>query len=63
MLSPHRIPPNNTNKRRQKISNTNLGDNSHRERYVERPRLTSFDLKITQKTLGESSHEIKAVKS
>ena len=37
ILSPYRIPPNNTNKRRQKISNTNLDDNSHRERDVKRP--------------------------
>ena len=34
MLSPYGIPPSNTNKRRQKISNTNLDNDSHRERDV-----------------------------
>ena len=36
MPSRYRIPPNITNKRRQKISNTNLNYNSHRERDVRR---------------------------
>ena len=41
MLSPYRIPPNITNKRRQKISNTNLDDNSDCEHDLKRPQLTS----------------------
>ena len=36
MLSPYRIP-SNSHKRRQKISNTNLDDDSHRERDLKRP--------------------------
>ena len=39
-----RISPNNTNKRRQKISNTNLDENLHRERDVKRHEMTSKDL-------------------
>ena len=41
MLSPYKLPLNNTNKRRQKTSNTNLVDDSHRERVVKRPQMTS----------------------
>ena len=41
MPSRYRIPPNITNKRRQKISNTNLDYDSHRERDVKRPQMTS----------------------
>ena len=44
MLSPYRIPSNSL-KRRQKISNINLDDDSHRERDLKRPPLTSNDLK------------------
>ena len=50
MLSPYRILPNNTDKRRQKISNTNSDDNSHRKRDGKRPQLTSNDLKSLQLT-------------
>ena len=61
MLSPYRIPPNNTNKSRQKISNTNLDDNSHRERHVKRPQLTSNDLKRPQLTSNDP--EVETVRS
>ena len=39
------IPPNNTNKWRQKISDSNLDDDSHRERDVKRPQINSKGLK------------------
>ena len=43
-LSPYRIPPNITNKRRQNCSNSNLDDNSNREHDVQRHEMTSNDL-------------------
>ena len=45
MLSPYRIAPNKTNKRKQKSSNTNLDDNSNREPDHKRPQMTSNDVK------------------
>ena len=57
MLSPHKYPPNNTNKGIQKISNTNLDDKSHRERDVKRPRVTSIDLNSTQPNPEKCSPE------
>ena len=47
MLSPHRIHPNNTNKRIKRTSNTNFDNNSHREHDLERPQITSNHLKTT----------------
>ena len=44
-FSPYRIPPNNTYRTRQKISNTNLDEDSQRNRNVKRPQMTSIDLK------------------
>ena len=44
MLSPDRFPPNNTNKRRRKCSNTNLNDKLNREHDLERLQMTSNDL-------------------
>ena len=38
MLSPHRINPNNTNKRTKKTSNTTFDHNSHPDSDVKRPR-------------------------
>ena len=58
MLSPDRIPPNNTNKRRQKISNTNLDDDSHRERDVKRPQLTSNE--SSPETVKPKKNKLKA---
>ena len=58
MLSHYRIQPNNTNKRTKKTSNTNFDNNSHCEPDVERPRLTSNDLKTFSR---KSSHEVKPV--
>ena len=48
MLSPYRIQPNKSNKRKEKASKTNFDNNSHREHDVKRHRLTSPDLKTTQ---------------
>ena len=47
MLSPYRINPNNTNKRRKKVSNTNFDNNSQPNPDVKRPQMTSNDLKTT----------------
>ena len=44
MLSTYTIPPN-THKRRQKISITNLNDDSYREHDLKRPQMASKDLK------------------
>ena len=49
MLSPYSIHPSNTNKRTKKTSNTNFDNNSHRERDLERPQMTSNYLKTTSK--------------
>ena len=48
MPSPYRINPNNTNRRTKKPSNNNSDNNSHRERDVKRPQITSNDLKTTR---------------
>ena len=47
MLSPYRINPNNTGKRTKQASNTNFDNNSHTNKDVKRPQLTSNDLKTT----------------
>ena len=57
MLSPYKTPPNKTNKRRQNISNTNLDDNSHRERDAKRHQLISIDLKGPQLSSKEVTNE------
>ena len=44
-LSPYRISPNNTHKRRQKISNTTLDDFSNLEFDLKKPQMTSKSLK------------------
>ena len=49
MLSPYRIQSNNTDKRTKKAKNTNFDSNSHQEPDVERPQMTSNDLKTTSK--------------
>ena len=41
MLSPYRIQPNNTNKRRKKTLHANPDNNSHHEPDVKRPQMTS----------------------
>ena len=48
MLSPKKIHPNNTIKRTKKTSSTKFDNNSHREPDVQRPQMTSNDLKTTQ---------------
>ena len=47
MLSPYRIQPNNTKKRTKKAKNNNFDNNSHRDRGLKRPQMTSNDLKTT----------------
>ena len=60
MLSPYRIQPNNTNKRSKKASNTNSDNNSHREPNVERPQITSNDLKTTSnETVKNKKNKLK----
>ena len=41
MLSPYRIQPNNTDKRRKKVKNTNFDNNSHLDYDLERSQMTS----------------------
>ena len=48
MVSPCRIRPKNTNKRRKKTSSTNSNENSHREPDIERPQMTPNDFKTSQ---------------
>ena len=45
MLSPYRIQPNNTNKRRKKTKNTDFDNNSDNEADVKRLQMTTNDLK------------------
>ena len=60
MLSPYRINPNNTNKRRKKASNTNFNNNSHHELDVKRPQMISKDLKMTSnKTVKNKKIKVK----
>ena len=47
MFSPHRINPNITNKRTKNVSNGNFDNISHHESNVNRPQITSNDLKMT----------------
>ena len=44
-LSPYKNPPNNTHKRKQKISNTTLDDKSNQEHELEKRQMTTEDLK------------------
>ena len=48
MLSLYRIQPNITNKRSKKASNTSFGSNSNHNPDLNRPQMTSKDLKTTQ---------------
>ena len=45
MLSPYRIHPNNSKKRTKKAKNVNLDNNSHHDHELERPQMTSNDVK------------------
>ena len=54
MLSPYKINPNITNKRRKKASNGNFDNNSHHEFNAKRSQMTSNDLKRPQ-SISESS--------
>ena len=48
IVSPYRIHPNNTKKRTKKAKYTNFDNNSHRDHDLERPQMTSNDLKSPQ---------------
>ena len=62
MLSLYRIPLNNTNKRRQKISKKNLDHNSKHEHDHKIPQMTSDDLKRPHLTSKDSPSIIETVK-
>ena len=57
MLSPYRIHPNNTTKRTKKAKNTNFDNNSHHYHNLERPQMTSNDLKRPQS--GSNGKKVK----
>ena len=41
MFSPYKVPPNNTKKQAEKLSNTSFDNNPHRDTDVKRPQMTS----------------------
>ena len=47
MLSPYRINPYSTKKRTKKAKNNNSDNNSHADSGLERPQMTSNDLRKT----------------
>ena len=59
ILSPYRINPKNTKKWTKKTSNTNFDTISHPDSDVERPRLTSNDLKTKMKSKKKNQHVLK----
>ena len=60
MLSSYRIPPNNTNERTKKNSNTNFDNNSHCDPDLKRPQMTSKDLKTTSiETVQKKKNKLK----
>ena len=59
MLSPYRVHPNNTNKRTKKVKYTNFDNNSHREHDLEKPQMTSIDLRRPQSSGNENSKKVK----
>ena len=58
MVSPHRIQPNNTNKRTKRTSNTVFKNDSRREPDLKRPQRTQNDLKT--KTKKKNKNILKA---
>ena len=48
MLSPYRVHPINTNKQREKTSNTNSNNDIHRDPDLKRPQMTSKDINRLQ---------------
>ena len=50
MLSPYRINQNNSKKRTKKALNTDFDNNSHHEADIQRPQMSSNDLKRSQST-------------
>ena len=63
MISPHRINPNNTKKKRSKMAkNTDFDNNPHHETDVKRPQMTSKDIKRPQSTSNENSKKTKTKK-
>ena len=63
MLSPYKIQPNNTKEQDKKVSNTSFDNNSHRNRDVKRPQMTSNDLKTTSHEPVENIENKLKVKS
>ena len=59
MISPYRMHPNNTNKRKKKTSNTDFDNNSHRDPEVKRPQMPSNDFKRPQSTPNENGKKVK----
>ena len=59
MLSPHRINPNNNNKRTKNAKNTDFDNNPHHKTDVKRPQRTSNDLKRPQSASNENSKKTK----
>ena len=57
MPSPYRNQPYRTNKRTKKTSNTNFGNNSHRDLDDKRSHLTSNDLKTTSNESVENEEK------
>ena len=61
MISAYSIPPNKTNRRRQKISNTIFDNNSHSEHDLKRPQLTSNNFKRPQLISKDANEKNKPV--
>ena len=60
MLSPYRINPNNTKKKRSQMAkNTDFDNNPHHETDVKIPQMNSNDLKRPQSTSNEKSKKTK----
>ena len=59
MLSPYRINQNNGKKRTKKALNTDFNNNSHHEVEIQRPQMSSNDLKRPQFTSNENNKEQK----
>ena len=59
MLSPYRNNENNSKKRTKKALNTDFDNNSHHQAGIQRPQMSSNDLKRPQSTSNENSKKAK----
>ena len=59
MLSPYRINQNNSKKQTKKVLNTDFDNNSHHEADIQRPQMSSNDLKRSQSASNENSKKAK----